>query len=216
MDTTSWPFEAADPVAKHEHDTPEWHAARSAGLGGSDAAVIMGDNPYKTMHELLLDKLGLGERFDGNDLTRCGQLLEDAIIDALGDVMPANELGSMRSKAHPFLLGNVDGLRGDELVEIKTAGRRWRSVPGYYVAQVQHYMIVTGCRRATIYCWHTDIDRATLVKLVEAGTITPAQAVSHGSIDAHVLLYDEAWAARYVERARRFWDDVERERARQK
>lgn len=210
----SWPFKEADPVAAYDHDTPEWHAARSAGLGGSDAAVIMGDNPYKTMHELLMDKTGRGKVFDGNELTRCGQLLEDAIIAYLGDVFPANALGSMRSKRHPHLLANVDGVRGDEIVEIKTAGRRWRDVPTYYVAQVQHYMLVTGMRRATLYCWYTNLDRASLVRLIEAGDITPTQAVEHGRIEAYVLLFDEAWAGEYVERSRRFWEDVERERQR--
>jgi putative phage-type endonuclease len=38
--------------------TAEWHAWRANGIGASDAAAIMGENPYKSVERLMAEKLG--------------------------------------------------------------------------------------------------------------------------------------------------------------
>ena len=39
-------------------DRDAWLAERQTGLGGSDAAAVLGVDPFKTKHELWLEKTG--------------------------------------------------------------------------------------------------------------------------------------------------------------
>jgi len=38
-----------------------WLQERKTGIGGSDASVVLGVNPYKTIRELWLEKTGLAQ-----------------------------------------------------------------------------------------------------------------------------------------------------------
>ena len=41
-----------------KHGTDEWLAFRNTGIGGSDAAAVLGENPWKTNVELWEEKTG--------------------------------------------------------------------------------------------------------------------------------------------------------------
>ena len=66
-----------------EQGSLEWHAWRRGVIGASDAATIMGENPWASAQRLLEEKLGLHRAFGGNAATREGHKLEEFAREAL-------------------------------------------------------------------------------------------------------------------------------------
>lgn len=136
----------------------EWLNERRSGIGGSDAAAILGLSPWKTPLSVYLEKIGQAPERPDNDRMLWGRLLEPVIrqhyADQTGRVvrMPGTPYGLVRSETHPFMLATIDGFTDDgRILEIKTAGSAdgWGEpgtdeVPEYYLPQVQHYLAVTG------------------------------------------------------------------------
>jgi len=134
---------------------------RRTGVGGSDAATVLGINPFTTAYELYLDKLGEAPPEDENFLKEArywGGVLEQPVSDRYAEetgykIQKANQL--IRSKEHPFMIANIDRkVVGEERrigFEAKTAARPdgWgesgsNEIPPYIMCQVQHYLAVTG------------------------------------------------------------------------
>ena len=132
------------------------HSVRNQGIGGSDASIIMGLNPFKNQVELWEEKTGIRFPADLSDIEKIkwGLLLEDIIGKEY-----ANRTGkrvrnvnrTYRHKDFPFLQGHIDkkieGLNAG--VEIKNVGLRqakyWNKRPPiYYEYQVLHYLSITG------------------------------------------------------------------------
>lgn len=59
--------------------TPEQKEERKLGIGGSDAAAVLGRSRYKTPLNIYNEKLGYGEEFNGNLSTAMGDYLEDFV-----------------------------------------------------------------------------------------------------------------------------------------
>ena len=57
----------------------EWLEYRRAGIGGSDAAVIVGLNPWCSLSELYADKQGLLPDKEDNEQMRIGRDLEEYV-----------------------------------------------------------------------------------------------------------------------------------------
>lgn len=131
------------------------------GVGGSDAATVLGLNPFTTAYELYLDKLGEAPPEDENFLKEArywGSVLEQPVCDRYAEetgfkVQRANQL--IRSKEHPFMIANIDRkVVGEDRkigFEAKTAARPdgWgesgsNEIPPYIMLQCQHYLAVTG------------------------------------------------------------------------
>lgn len=141
---------------KDAEDHEKWLEARALGIGGSDAAVIMGMNPYKSPYQLWLEKTGQAEAPDlsGNQYVYWGTKNESNIADWFQEETgkKVKRLGTLRSKEYPFMLANVDRtVVGENAgLEIKTAGvrqyRKWKDdeIPDAYYCQCLHYMAVTG------------------------------------------------------------------------
>lgn len=141
---------------KDAEDHEKWLEARAIGIGGSDAAVIMGMNPYKSPYQLWLEKTGQVEPPDlsGNQYVYWGTRNESNIADWFQEETgkKVKRLGTLRSKEYPFMLANVDRtVVGENAgLEIKTAGvrqyRKWKDdeIPDAYYCQCLHYMAVTG------------------------------------------------------------------------
>ena len=139
--------------------TTEQLEARKAGIGGSDAAVLLGLSPWKTEVELYYEKLGEWEPEDISDkpVVHFGNILEPVVADEYAErngvkVEKRNQM--MQSKKYPHMLANIDrkvvGMKRG--LECKTADantkRNWGeqgtdNVPDYYRIQCEHYMIVT-------------------------------------------------------------------------
>lgn len=141
---------------KDAEDHEKWLEARALGIGGSDAAVIMGMNQYKSPYQLWLEKTGQVEPPDlsGNQYVYWGTKNESNIADWFQEETgkKVKRLGTLRSKEYPFMLANVDRtVVGENAgLEIKTAGvrqyRKWKDdeIPDAYYCQCLHYMAVTG------------------------------------------------------------------------
>jgi putative phage-type endonuclease len=131
-------------------------------IGGSEAAAAAGIDPHRSRVALWLEKTGRAERPE-TEAMRWGTLLEPVIMRELFErgwqVDPYEE--QVEDAARPWLSGHPDGVCskvGDDaftLLEIKTAGqwakREWNGEPPpAYVAQVQHYLHLTGLDRALL------------------------------------------------------------------
>lgn len=146
----------------------EWLAYRTKGVGGSDMSTILGLNPYATPYDLWLEKTGRVPHEDISDKWAVvkGNALEKELRRRFRTLHPEWQVIdgtdiSLASKTHPVMHASLDGFIWDEahdswgVLELKTANaNRGRSdwhddcgdlvAPDYYMAQVTHYMAVTG------------------------------------------------------------------------
>ena len=137
----------------------KWLAARDAGIGGSDAAVIVGLSKWKSPFQLWLEKTGQVEPEDisDNEYVHFGNILEQVVADefTLRTGKKVQRRGLMRDSNLPFMLASVDRMVIGENagLECKTANgfaaKEWEGdeIPDAYYCQCQHYMAVTGCEK---------------------------------------------------------------------
>jgi putative phage-type endonuclease len=148
---------AAELVGHFAVGSPEWHAARANGLGGSEIAPVLGLSPWESLFSLWHRKAGLAAPTAENDVMYWGKLLERTIREEFNrrhadDGLNAVEAGTWRHVDRPWQIANPDGLIGDRLLfEAKTARTDdgWGEegtdeIPVYYRAQVLWYLDVFG------------------------------------------------------------------------
>ena len=143
-----------------------WLAQRGLGVGGSDMSTILGVNKYQTPYSLWLEKTGRAEHEDISERWPVikGNVLEGELRRWFQRRHPDMSLTdgtdmSLISKAHPCMRASLDGVIWDEdrgfgVLECKTASAYrasdWHAddgnlkAPDYYMAQVTHYLAVTG------------------------------------------------------------------------
>lgn len=169
-------FEGTD-----EEINAQWLENRKHGIGGSDAATVLGLNNYATPYTLWLEKTGRAEAPDlsDNEKVYWGNVLEDVLAGEFakrhGEFYVRNPTAVFVNEEHPFMFASVDrllsvrnydddmsdetdpnrGFTDKAVLEIKTCGERRRSdwdegVPSYYLAQVNHYLAVTGLTTAYV------------------------------------------------------------------
>lgn len=135
-----------------EQGTAKWLQWRRGVIGASEAAIIMGENRWKGRQQLIDEKRGLLEPFKGNDVTREGNLNEPFARAALERKYKEKLSPTIVQDIHePFLAASLDAINSskDQIYEIKCGARTYetveisRKVPSYYVAQVQHMLMVT-------------------------------------------------------------------------
>ena len=133
-----------------------WLKERRTGIGGSEAAAVLGVSPWATPVTVWLDKTGRAAPKEETEAMRIGMELEDFVARRY-----CAETGRTVRRFNKMvhvgcLLGNFDRLvvpegekvashmdevRTDTLLECKTSSREWDGeVPIYYQTQVQHYM----------------------------------------------------------------------------
>lgn len=143
-----------------EEQRIQWLQARTKGLGGSDAATVLGFNNYKTPYALWLEKTGRVQPEDISDKEAVywGNVLEDVVAAEYAKRHPEQTVrrknAMLISKERPWQFANVDRVITDEqgrrgILEIKTAGTfradDWlEGIPNYYLPQPIHYLAVTG------------------------------------------------------------------------
>ncbi len=141
----------------------QWLTARRSGIGGSDAASVLGLSPYRSRLALYLDKRGELQDDNGESEDMLwGRLLEPVVRQRYSDVTGRTVRmlsGLARHPNLPWMIGNLDGfVEGEQVIyEGKTARRSdgWGEpgtdqVPEHYALQVQHYLAVTGYEAADI------------------------------------------------------------------
>ncbi len=150
---------------------PEWHAARATGVGGSDAAAVVGLSPWKSPLEVYYDKIGESENVETQDMRR-GTLLEPVVRQMYYDEtgctveVPA---AMIRHPVHEFAVANLDGVvMPGKVWEGKTARNRngWgepgtSEIPVVYLCQVQHCMMVALMQHADVSVLFGDFEFAT-------------------------------------------------------
>ncbi len=146
----------------------QWLAWRRLGIGGSDAATILGCSPWKSEWSLYLDKkMGIADEMGGEDI-ETGNLLEDTVIRWAASQFDDcwKKGGPTVHPEHEWLRASPDAWlcavpnRGDPLVPIDgleakvSADYPWEprrvetmeaprfEVPPHYRAQVAVYMAV--------------------------------------------------------------------------
>lgn len=136
----------------------EWLNARRMGIGGSDAAAIVGLNQYVTPYALWADKTGRVPEQKENEAMRQGRDLESYVAQRFSEqtgikVRRRNQI--IRNGAYPFALANIDrDVVGERAgLECKTTTslnmKRFRNgeFPAHYYVQCMHYLAVTGYDR---------------------------------------------------------------------
>ena len=136
-------------------DHQDWLELRKMGIGGSDAAVLAGDNKYRTPFTLWMEKTGRLDNKEENEAMRQGTDLEQYVAERFTEktgkrVHKVNFI--LRNPDYPFAIANVDRMVTGENagLECKTMNpMRFQTLedgdfPVEYYAQCQHYMAVTG------------------------------------------------------------------------
>lgn len=129
-----------------------WHDWRRRVIGASEAKVIMGEDRWKGRQQLIEEKLGLVRPFAGNAVTERGQRLETPARKELSKkYLEHLRPVIVQDKEEPFLAASLDAMNKDNsrIYEIKCGERTYemvkqtKKVPTFYVAQVQHMLMVT-------------------------------------------------------------------------
>lgn len=176
-------------TAAEMNDRNVWLKMRKMGIGGSEAAVIMGMNSWKSPYQLWLEKVGEVEAEDISDKepvywgTKLEQLVADKFCEDEGKKV--RKCGLYRSNKYPFMLGSFDRLLvgEDAGLECKTTNsfnrKAWDEgqIPPSYYVQCQHYMAVSGFPLWYIaclvggnhyVCWKIERDENDIKTLIEA------------------------------------------------
>ena len=147
-----------------EQDPARWLQVRRDSIGGSEAAAILGMNPWKSAYQLWLEKTGSAEPEDISDkgVVHFGTKLEPLVAEEFcrREGKKVKKCGLFRSKQHPFMTASFDRLLvGEEAgLECKTTsaykGKDWDEgkIPPQYYVQCMHYMMVSGLPRWYIAC----------------------------------------------------------------
>lgn len=149
-------------ILKIEHNTPEWLEHRKTGIGGSDAAAILGLSPFKTNIQVWEEKVGLREPDDISDKPQVqyGKDAEDPLFRLFALDNPQYKAWNDKTIVYrrDFMFASLDGELEDRQtgsqgfyegktseIRRKTELEKWfHRVPDYYYAQLLHYFIVTG------------------------------------------------------------------------
>ena len=128
-------------------------------IGASDAAVIMGCSPFKTLRRLYEERVE-GQQVFVSKAMEHGNFCESAILYEIEGAHeaawgPMEQQVCISSDTHPFLTATLDGWFADEgvVVEVKAtqlkayqAMREADAVPLHYWCQLQHQMYVADAR----------------------------------------------------------------------
>ena len=137
----------------------EWRERRHDGIGGSDAAAVMGCSSYATPLSVYLDKVD-PQPNEQNEFMRWGHILEPVVIAEFTRVTGMRVTHRQRMyqhPQHPWMFATVDGLTTRGLFEGKTTGAYsdgWDGdePPLAVWVQCQHNMAVTGAQVSDVAC----------------------------------------------------------------
>ena len=164
----------------------EWLEFRRKGIGGSDAASVLGISPFRTGVDLYYDKLGLPvENSEENWVAmEMGNLLEDLVARIFAKktgltVCPMKFM--FQHPDHPWMLADIDRLvtlpdGSTAILEIKTtnynARGKWEYdgkpiVPPYYEVQGRHYMAVLDLNRVYYCCLYGNNEDDVIIRHID-------------------------------------------------
>jgi len=174
--------------------SPAWLKWRRDKITATDSASIMNQNSFKTIGQLLDEKLGLRPPEEENDAMIRGNELEDEARTAFeletGYVMFPQVCVHPQ---YPWMVASLDGLtiEKDAAVEIKCPGVMVASktfdtntIPEYYISQLQHQMAVTGLKEIYYFSY----------------------CPTEGLTTCLTCLRDDVYIEKLIEREKKFYD----------
>lgn len=133
-------------------DDVDLRAVRRRGVGGSDVAAVVGLDPWRTAHDLWMEKLGLVEREVG-EAAYWGQVLEPLIAAAYAERQGVEiyQPPSRFVRGEPWMIGHIDYYVKDQPVGVDCKmtnprqAHRWGEpgtdeVPDEVLTQTQWYL----------------------------------------------------------------------------
>ncbi|WP_162603916.1 lambda-exonuclease family protein [Streptomyces sp. CS014] len=150
-----------------EPGTPDWHAARAAGIGGSEIAAVMGISPYESRFSLWHRKQGLIAPVEESEEMFWGKVHEPSICARFAQLHPelaVDTSPTFAAAGRPWQIANPDrlivpapGSSPAEIVEAKTArdDHGWGKagtdeIPVHYRAQALWYLDVLQAVRCHV------------------------------------------------------------------
>jgi putative phage-type endonuclease len=146
---------AAEYLGTFEPGSPEWLAARTAALGGSEIAAVLGLSPFESRFSLWHRKNGMAAPVAENEQMEWGKRQEPIIAVKYADMHPelrVEPTGMWRNRLRPWQVVSPDRLlyaaaRLFRLLEIKISidGLGWGEpgtdeIPVYYRTQALWYL----------------------------------------------------------------------------
>lgn len=154
-----------------EQSTPEWVDWKRLRIGASDAATIMGLNPYCSPWELWARKSGLIPEKEIDENMQRGLDLEKEAFNAFTKEIGIPMDRSPRpfiSREHDFLIASMDGvnLSKKEGLEIKCGRKSHKMakkgvIAPYYIPQLAHQCYV--CELDVVYYYSYDGEDNVLI-----------------------------------------------------
>lgn len=134
----------------------EWLETRTRGIGGSDAAVVLGLNKWKTPFELWLEKTGqVIPESSQSEAAYWGTMLENMVakeFELRTEKKVRRRNVMFQHPDYPYIIANIDRMVVGEkaILECKTTSaynaEEWKNdeIPAPYIIQAQHYLGVLG------------------------------------------------------------------------
>ena len=164
----------------------DWLKYRRLGIGGSDAAAVLGISPFRTARDLYYDKLGI---VTADDQVNRVALEIGILLEPLVATIFARKTGlkifqrkfMYQHPQYPWMLADLDYLvelpDGKlAILEIKTtnynAKDKWwyngeEIVPVYYESQGRHYMAVMNIDRVYYCCLYGNNEDETIIRHID-------------------------------------------------
>lgn len=165
-------------------DRASWLAGRGQGIGGSDAAAVVGLSPWMSPIELWKVKMGMTRQKDltGNAAVEQGNRMEPILRNLYAELHPEyaveyHQFDILYQADCPWICATLDGELLSEdgrhgILEIKTAtpGAKWSEwkdgcMPQNYYAQCLHQLLATGYDFVRLYaCLYSQNGDMTLTE----------------------------------------------------
>ncbi len=209
--------------------TPEQLLLRKTGIGGSDAAAIVGLGKYATPLSVYLDKITDTVK-ETTDAMERGNVLEPFVQNLFerktGWRVETTSV-TQRNPDHPFMLANLDGVLPSEraLVEFKTAlytsktKEEWGEeetdeIPNHYLIQVAHYASVMDVDTVHIGVLFGDEKLFNSYRKIQALSVTAQNPLSQEDLDelrcdfkVYVYKRHTDLTGKLINKERSFWFD---------
>ena len=142
----------------------KWKEHRLSGIGGSEAAAVIGANPWKPPIEVFMEKMRLSESNFDNEKMYWGTILEPIVAKefTLRTKLKVKKYPYLvRSLKYPWMIADFDyvsvGGKIKFLLEIKTTSEYMKDtwldqeeLPPIVKCQVHHYMVVGDFKQAYV------------------------------------------------------------------
>lgn len=164
----------------------QWLEYRRKGIGGSDAAAVLGISPFRTGRDLYYDKLNI---VTADDAENWVQLEVGTLLEPLVAKIFAHKTGykiyrrpfMFRHPQYPWMLADLDYMvelsdGTSAILEIKTtnynAKDNWwyngeEIVPIYYESQGRHYMAVMNIDRVYFCCLYGNSEDEAIIRRID-------------------------------------------------